>query len=57
MTGYFLRGSRGEYLMVLRSPDFEVFVEIIGRLGKMRSRAIKNLADDLMKSLEAVKDD
>jgi hypothetical protein len=57
MNGYFLKGSRGEYLMVVRGDDTEAFIEIIGRLGKMRSRSLKALADDLMKSLENVKDD
>jgi hypothetical protein len=57
MNGYFLKGSRGEYLMVIRGEDISAFIEVIGRLSKMRSRSIKALADDLMKSLENVKDD
>lgn len=54
MTGYFIKGTRNEYLMVLRSTEIEPMRALIDRLGKMRDKDIKDLVKELSFSLERI---
>lgn len=54
ITGYFIKGTREEYLMVLRSKDIENMRTLIDRLGRMRDKDIKNLVKELSFSLERI---
>lgn len=49
MNGYFLEGSDGEFLMVIRSYDEETMWSIIKKLQSMRDPEIRLLADKLEK--------
>lgn len=49
MNGYFLEGSDGEFLMVIRSYEEDVMWSIIKKLQSMRDPEIKLLADKLEK--------
>jgi len=54
MNGYFLKGSRGEYLLVLRSDDPDLIRSVVNRLGSMREKEIKELVKELEFSLETL---
>jgi len=54
MSGYFLKGTRGEYLLVLRSDDLDLIGSIVNRLGSMREKEIKELVKELQFSLESL---
>jgi hypothetical protein len=54
MTGYLLKGSKEEYLMVIRSEDIEVIKTLVHRLGQMRDKEIKALVKDLEFSMSRI---
>lgn len=47
MDAYFLHGSDGEKLLVIRGNDEELMQQIISTLGRSRSDKIKNLSEVL----------
>lgn len=47
VNGYFLEGSDGEYLLVIRSLDKEVLYTVIKRMTQMRDPRVKSLGDKL----------
>jgi hypothetical protein len=51
MNGYVLHGVDGEILLVMRGFDEEEILHIIGRIRASRRKDIKELADELEKSL------
>jgi len=57
MTGYFLKGSREEYLMVIRTEELEEIKVLIQRLDQMRDKHIQALVKDLKFSLDRVENE
>jgi ribosome-binding ATPase YchF (GTP1/OBG family) len=51
MNGYVLHGVDGEILLVMRGFDEEEILHIIGRIRASRRKDIKELAEELEKSL------
>lgn len=47
MDAYFLHGSEGEKLLVIRGHDEELMQQIIATLGRSRNDKIKNLSEVL----------
>jgi hypothetical protein len=47
MDAYFLHGSDGEKLLVIRGHDEELMQQIISTLGRSRNDEIKNLSEVL----------
>ena len=47
MDAYFLHGSDGEKLLVIRGNDEELMQQIISTLGRSRSDEIKSLSEVL----------
>ena len=45
MKAYFLHGSDGEKLMVIRGHDEETMIQIIDTLKRSRHESVKELAD------------
>ena len=54
MNGYLLKGSRDEYLMVIRTSQYEMLVSIVDRLAKMREKEIKEIVKELQFSIERI---
>ena len=54
MNGYLLKGSRDEFLLVIRHEDIDVLRSIVHRLGKMRESEIQNVVKELEFSLERI---
>jgi hypothetical protein len=54
MIGYLVKGSRDEFLMVIRSEDLEVIRSIVQRLGKMREKHVQEVVKELEFSLERI---
>lgn len=51
LNSYVLRGHNNEYLLVVRTENKKDIKEIITTLSDSRVQKIKNLADDIEKSL------
>ena len=47
MNSYFLHGSEGEKLLVIRGHDEELMEKIIATLGRSRDERIKKIAEAL----------
>lgn len=47
MNGYLLRGVNDELLLVFRSYSQEDILAIIRKVGQLRDKEIKSLAEDL----------
>jgi hypothetical protein len=54
VNGYLLKGSRDEYLMVIRTSQYEMLVSIVDRLAKMREKEIKEIVKELQFSIERI---
>jgi hypothetical protein len=54
VNGYLLKGSRDEYLMVIRTNQYEMLVSIVDRLAKMREKEIKEIVKELQFSIERI---
>lgn len=51
MEGYVLTGVEEEYLLVIKSEDYEIILAIIDRIAASRRKDFKNFALELEKSL------
>jgi hypothetical protein len=51
MEGYVLTSVEDEYLLVIRSEDYEVILQIIDRIAASRRKDFKEFALELEKSL------
>ena len=51
MDGYILEGTDDEYLMVIRSHDVKLIIDVIERIAASRKSGLKELAWELEKSL------
>jgi hypothetical protein len=47
ISGYFLEGSEGEFLMVIKSHNEELMLSIIKKISSMRDDEVKKLAEVL----------
>lgn len=51
MDGYILQGTDEEYLLVIRSYDIKLILDVIDRIAASRKSGLKELAWELEKSL------
>jgi len=51
MEGYVLTGIEDEYLLVIKSEDYEIILQIIDRIAASRRKDFKEFALELEKSL------
>jgi hypothetical protein len=51
MEGYVLTGIEDEYLLVIKSKDYELILQIIDRIAASRRKDFKEFALELEKSL------
>ena len=51
MDGYILQGTDEEYLLVIRSHDIKLILDVIDRIAASRKSGLKELAWELEKSL------
>lgn len=53
-SGYLIKGSRGEYLLVVKSENLESIRSIVQRLSKMREKHVQEIVKELEFSLERI---
>ena len=51
MEGYVLTGIEDEYLLVIKSEDYEIILQVIDRIAASRRKEFKKFALELEKSL------